>query len=204
MMLSSHVCKHQRGERPPAAAPLVVSQLNHRVGVTAISRQVEHGGAALWADQVTPAARTNRWQGCLGVSHGSGAHHYPVASAAVAHSRELTPLGRPAERAPAQISWGAADRPAEAIGAGHDPVAGAAATHRHQQLPLRRPAKGGPGVVGCRAAATPADAIRGGHHPVALAAAAQRHQQPQLCCPADRCPVVGYGSCPQGPVAAIA
>jgi hypothetical protein len=37
--------------------------------------------------------RSNRRQGCRGVSHGSGAHHHPVASAAVAHGCELTALG---------------------------------------------------------------------------------------------------------------
>jgi hypothetical protein len=93
MMLSSQICKHQRGERPPAAAPLVVGQLHHRVGITAVSRKDQHRGAALWADQIAPATRANHWQGGRGFSHGSGAHHHPVASAAVAHRRELTPLG---------------------------------------------------------------------------------------------------------------
>jgi hypothetical protein len=125
--LSSHVFKHQRGERPPAAAALVVGQLHHGISVAAACQEAQHRGAALWADQVAPATRVNRWQGCLGVSHGSGAHHHPIASTAVAHSSELPVLGRPTKLAPAQMPWGDAHRPVEAIGAGHDPVAGTAA-----------------------------------------------------------------------------
>ena len=75
-----------------SAAALVVGQLHQGISVAAACQDAQHCGAALWADQVAPATRTNRWLGGLGVSHGSGAHHHPVASTAVAHRRKLTPL----------------------------------------------------------------------------------------------------------------
>jgi hypothetical protein len=72
--------EQQRGERPAAAAALVVRQLQQRIGVAAFDSQAEHGGAGLRADPIAPSAHSNRRLGCRGVRHRSGAHHHPVAS----------------------------------------------------------------------------------------------------------------------------
>ena len=46
-----------------ASAALVVSQLHHRIGISGLGNKALHGRAALWADQIPPAARANHWPG---------------------------------------------------------------------------------------------------------------------------------------------